>query len=322
MSKFRECNNPFMRYFIPFFTFLIILTVNSRLIAQREVAILKTDQRQSLITASQLTAAGISFPFLLERNQIWLEATVEAERGYFILDTGAPTLLLNDNDQRSPNQLTAEGRGAAGAVTLTEHRVNSFSLAGIEQGQQSAYLIDLDGFAKRSGNHLLGMIGHEQLKDYELLIDCKEQEMKLFPARRNELHRSARPAYTLSFTYDEHLPVITLRNGRKKLRFAIDTGAGVNLLNAGGGKLPAGLLTLEETVNVKGLGEGEQELPYAKLPGLHLDDLSLEKVDFVLADLSHLQSADGHSIDGIVGPDFLRNFRVSINFRKRKLYVW
>ncbi len=311
-----------MRQFIPLFTLLLIVFVNSALTAQREVAILKTDERKSTINANQLTAAGISFPFLLDRNQIWLEATVETERGYFILDTGAPTLLLNNSGQQNAELANTKGKGAAGTVILTEHQVNSFSLAGIEQGRQSAYLMDLEDFARRSGNHLLGMIGHEQLKDYELLIDCNRQEMKLFPARNNELHRSASPAHTFSFIYDEHLPVITLKNGNKKLRLAVDTGAGVNLLNTEAGKALAGLVTTKETVNVKGLSGEEQELSYAKLPGLHLGDLSLKEVDFVLADLSHLQAEDGPAIDGVVGPDFLRNYRLSINFKKRKLYIW
>jgi len=84
-----------MRYFFIFITFLMLPFVNSTLSGQREVAILKTDHQNRLVVHPNITSSGLSFPFMLDRNQIWLEASIEDQRGYFILDTGSPTLLLN-----------------------------------------------------------------------------------------------------------------------------------------------------------------------------------------------------------------------------------
>jgi hypothetical protein len=284
---------------------------------------LKTESYKRHKIQQQDKQPAQAFDFMLDRNQIWLKATVENQLGYFILDTGAPTLLLDHrSDPTEKKDTESAGTGISGNVSLIPHRVSSFSLGGQERGGQEAYLIDLSAFEKRSGNELLGMIGYEQLKDFELLIDCANRELSFFPARRNELHRTEEPVLTLRFDYESHLPILTLRNGKQKLRFAIDTGAGVNLISDEHGRTIKGLLEESNTVNVAGLDGSHEELAYASLPALKLGDFSLAEVPFVRCDLSELQPLEGPAIDGIIGPRLLRQFRISINFKKQKFYVW
>lgn len=312
-----------MRFSELIITLLFIFYVNLTLSAQREVAVLKTETfTRNKIQEKKKRPAQV-FNFMLDRNQIWLKATVEHQLGYFILDTGSPTLLLDHRVNEQQEEASEKvGTGISGSVSLIPHQVSSFSLGGQERGGQSAYLVDLSSFEARSGNELLGMIGYEQLKDFELLIDCANRELSFYPARKNNLHRSEEPVLTLRFDYESHLPILTLRNGKQKLRFAIDTGAGVNLISDENGRAIQHLLEETNTISVAGLSGNETEMGYASLPELRLGDFSLADVPFVRCDLSSLQPIGGRAIDGIIGPKLLQHFRVSINFKKRKFHVW
>lgn len=290
------------------------------LIAQREVAVLRAnyDDFESLSAVDRLKAKTL--PLLFERNQIWLEATAEEKRGYFMLDTGAPTLLLaDDGDIVTKTAIT--GQGMYGDVELRPHSVASFRIGGERQGAQSAYLLDLKHFESRSGNKLLGMIGYEQLKDFEIYFDLKHHRLEFMPANRNELHKVRKAAHTFTFEYDEHLPVIVLTNGKQELRLAIDTGAGVNMINTAIVESMENLQDLKDTVNVAGLGGRNMRMNYYKIGKLKMGSIDLSNATFITADLNHLQ-LNNKRIDGIIGLDLLKQFKFSINFKKQRLYIW
>lgn len=292
--------------------------------AQHEVAFLRPERELVPSLKVDNTIDELQFPFQLARNLIWIEASVEGVVGYYILDTGAPTLLLNDRGQQS---VKAElGLGAGGTVPLAEHHVESFELGGVEHGTQSAYHIDLRPLEARAGRPLQGMVGHKQLSAYELLIDYPTRTIRLFPAKRNELHQLGKPKMTFRFTYIDHLPIITLTQGKRKLNFILDTGAGSNLIHQGA--LENGRIDFIEEeggrmVNIQGLDGELMNCPIGYLNTLHLQDEDLSALEFVSTNLDHIQAPGGGGrIDGILGTDFLQHYRISIDFHKRRLHFW
>ena len=287
--------------------------------AQEEVAILKLSTEE--FTNGLLTESStLSLPFDLVSNLIWFEAEVEGEQGNFILDTGVPTLVLHQelNDESA----TAIGIGAGGQETLlSEGEVSSFQLAGIEQGEQRSLGLDLSGLAQRSERELLGIVGFEQLHAYELLIDYAAQQFHLFPARRNELHRLADPKFSLRFDYLDHLPVLVLKQEQRTLHFAIDTGAGSNLIDPN--VFEDGVIAepLNVQTTVRGLAGGIEVQPNFVIDNLSRRNQIFSPQTFVAVDLDHI-STEGIAIDGILGQPFLQQHRISIDFKRQKIHFW
>lgn len=303
-------------------TTLLSVLFFAQLTSQSEVAFLSVEADRSTVLAEiDGKVNKMSLPFELERNLIWIKATVDAQAGHYILDTGAPTLLINDRGEQAGKQNV--GHGSGGSVALAEHRVTSFELGGVDQGAQQAYRIDLSSMEARTGRVLHGMVGYEQLDDYELFIDYPARELQLLPAKKNELHATTSPQLSVRFTYVDHLPVIVLKQGKRKLRFAIDTGAGSNLLHiTDAGELPPSIQLNEFGVNVHGLDGNAANLQAGRFQQLQLVNEDVSATDFVLTDLSHLQPAEGSCIDGILGTAFLKAYRISIDYHRNKLHFW
>lgn len=299
----------------------LLISFYSFLFAQTEVALLRVEAERSSTIGSTNGDNEMRLPFELERNLIWIKASVNEQDGHYILDTGAPTLLINDRGE--PTGKKNLGQGSGGSVALAEHQVSSFEIGGIDQGSQSAYRIDLRSMEARTGRVLHGMIGYEQLNQYELLIDYPARELQLLPAKKNKLHATDSPQFSVRFTYVAHLPVIELKQGKRKLRFAIDTGAGSNLLHASkNGRLPKNIQLNQLGVNVHGLDGNANDRKTGHFPELTLAKENIAATDFVLTDLSHLQPEEGKEIDGILGTSFLRDYRISIDYRRGRVHFW
>lgn len=314
-----------MRQFTGFIILLMMLVSPSELFSQSEVAVLRVANNKYAVASDRLSSANHRFPVLFSRNQIWLPGTVGERRGYFMLDTGAPTLLLSTGETIN-TQNVISGRGVHGSVHLEPHRVSSFSLNGVAMGPQSAYRLSLGHFERRSGLPLLGMLGYEQVRDKEIFFDLQHEYLRIQAANQDvpaDVDLPASPLVDVRLRFDQHLPIATLRYGRHKLRFGIDTGAGVNLIDPRSlASFDRSDVTQQSPVNVAGLGGDDSDMLAYALAGLSIGSQSLGEVMVVAQDLSHLRADAGPQLDGIIGLELLSRFVFSIDFRHRRLRLW
>jgi len=169
-------------------------------------------------------------PFELINGMIFVEAQANNQSGFFILDTGAPMLVLN----RSYQQHALPSRTAAscsGNFEIGESTVRHFQWAGMEKYELRVLTTDLSHRGVATGRPIMGLIGHNLFKDQELFIDYEQRRLILFAPERNPLHRALTPIYTAQLTMRDHLPVIEFSIGHKTLRFGLDTGSETNLID-------------------------------------------------------------------------------------------
>lgn len=313
--------NTFFRYLIILLTFWIMLPLQSQTAAA--LYLLTSERSEEALTLDP--AAPLSIPFELDWNLIWLEGIVDSKQGFFILDTGAPTLILNNRGDKlgRSRSATAGGRGVGGEVEMRPHRVKSFQLGGVEQGAQPAYQIDLREVESHAGREIHGLIGYEQFNDYELLIDYPARLMELYPNGKNELHTSQRPLQSFKFSRYTHLPLLSLRQGKKRLLFVLDTGAGASLLHQEAAEsLDIAPESLSEATYLVGVDGNRQSAPIVSVPYLQLGTEDLADFPLVLTDLSRLSQVEGLAIDGVLGTDFLKTHRISIDYKRQRLHFW
>ena len=285
---------------------------------QGAVYVLKAKTGDVVTTAESTTESGASQSFELHRNLIFFPARLNGRTGNFILDTGAPTLLVNRRGEIPQNKLSS-GYGAGGKVAINPHRVESLEFAGQRHGRTWALALDLRGMEARTGRTIDGFIGYEQLSNRELRIDYAGEDFSIRKSVRRPQHDGRSPDSELDLDFAGHLPLVTLRFGKRRLKFILDTGAAVNLIDEAYADLTA---TTGKEMNIEGLDGDNRIYPLVRLPDPQRLSLSAEQRSFVRMDLSHLQETDAPPIAGILGSAFLEKFAVGIDYRRRKLYIW
>lgn len=110
------------------------------------------------------------------------------------------------------------------------------------------------------------------------------------------------------------LPVAV--NDRGPFDFILDTGAGTSLLSTE--------LAKQLEVKIIGAKEGESaggkiSVSLAKVDSLGVGETRLPNVDVGIVDLSHIGRTVGARIDGDLGYNFIKHFRITIDYRKLEM---
>src|ERR1700676_283969 len=101
-------------------------------------------------------------------------------------------------------------------------------------------------------------------------------------------------------------------NGRGPFEFILDTGAGTSLLSSELAKQLEGKIVGSKEGQSAG---GKVSVSRAKVDSFAVGEAKLDDVDVGIVDLSHIGKTIGAKIDGDLGYNFLKHFRVTINYR-------
>jgi predicted aspartyl protease len=112
-------------------------------------------------------------------------------------------------------------------------------------------------------------------------------------------------------------PLILLEamvNGQGPFRFVLDTGAGLTILSP---DLAARLKVVKgETKEGLGAGGGV-EVHFGSVQSLALSEVRLQDLQVGIMNLSAISQACGIDLDGIIGYNFLKEFRVLIDYPRQ-----
>lgn len=255
---------------------------------------------------------------------IFVDVGLNGRDARFILDTGAPALVLNS--AHFPDE-TAEAEGEAvgvsGKIQLRQIAIDELDWQGIKRRDIELIGIDLAHLETAVDSEIVGLIGYNTVKDFELLIDYPDRRLTLFRPGATNLHRDVQPLAEIPFTLEAHIPVIEVEIDGETLRLGLDTGAAVNLLD------PTAFASLDTTAYrskgedvLHGADKNANTVPLVEVLETEISGLRFADMLTSVADISHLNNGYGLQLDGLIGFPFLSQRRISINFAERKLYVW
>lgn len=272
----------------------------------------------------------VTVPFFTVGHSILLGATIDGREGFVILDTGAPMLILNTQHFSGSRDLSAgqPASGLDGPVQSTATTHATLQLGDLTWKKEYARLYDLTHLEAAKKVTILGLLGTDLFRDFELVIDAATHQLHFFrldPQGRPLDPDSAwtAPDLVLPFKRKGHLPYVEAGVGDQRLRLAIDSGAGVAVLRRDRQALLRPFLEAAKTIRVRGIGGDSQSLPTLWLHGLTLGDLPFPPQKVVLTHLRSInQLLGGPELDGLLGFEFLRHYRTAINFKKRQIRLW
>lgn len=269
-----------------------------------------------------LAAAGALIKFRLAGGaQPLLLLPVQVnERGpfQFVLDTGAGTTLLTPALAESlgvQSSGTKQGRTAGGAVEVALAVVESLGIGKLRRSNLQVAIFDLSRISQTIGAPLDGDLGYNFLKDFRLTIDFERGELRLDDPKRSEYvgppplvelpMRLAHPAKPL-------ILIEVFAGQRGPFQFAVDTGTSTSTISP---RVARDLGLQAQPIGNVTTGGAAIALTAARLDVLRVGDAAVRSLDVLIGDfLEMLSQAVGQQLDGIVGYNYLRHFRVAIDY--------
>jgi len=218
----------------------------------------------------------------------------------FILDTGAGTSLLSSDLAKKLNLKiisTKEGQSAGGKISVSLAKVDSLALGQAKLDDLDVGIVDLSHIGKAIGTRIDGDVGYNFLKHFRIAIDYHDCEIRFDEPRRIErLGRSAKA----------EIPMRLASLAKPTTAIAPELAQQLGLKAS-----PVGPLTT---------GDAQVNVTAGTLESFQVGRAGIDDLVVVVADFfSILSQAVGVRLDGIVGYNFLRNFRVVIDYPGEKL---
>lgn len=296
---------------------------------QKRISIVLEALSQSPATDS----VSCVLPFSRAGNLILLRAKADTTDGNFILDTGAPGLVLNITYFRDYPTTVAEGEeqtGITGSVAgVSRTQVNDFIFGCINNKNVDADLLNLGHLENAKGIRILGLIGLAVFRQFEMIIDYENNLLYLHRIGKKEAakYKHAMLKDTAAYStvpieiWNKKIMTTTYIAG-KKIRLIIDSGAESNLLDS---RLPNKVFDNVEIlrrINLVGTGDRKVEALYGNLNNLTIGGQNTGSLPVIITNLEKTCLADASCIDGILGFDFLSLHKIGFNFVNNKMYIW
>lgn len=300
---------------------MIVLWLSIPLISfsQHAVSLLNT-QLKTLENKAHVIESNSRIPFEVVRGMMHVEAELEGKKGRFIIDSGAPLLIIN---QKIEQGAAIQAYSISNSFSIDNIQVSNFNWAGLEYKNLEALALDLNHFSKASKKDIQGIIGYNTLQDYELFIDFEQQELSLLTNKDFSNRHLTEPHLSIPIVLHGHLPVIKVEIGGKVLHFGLDTGAAVNMIDAElFEEISDFWVTKVKWEEVQGVDQSIQKVKAAKIKGFSISEQELNPMKFLTTDFSYINADTDLQIDGLLGYPFFKQLKCSINYQNETLFIW
>lgn len=268
-------------------------------------------------------AATISLPFDVVGGLIVLRnLPLNGKRGDFVLDTGCTYALVVEQaafaGQLRPS--TSRGLSAAGSVPLQQLPITQFGFGPVRP-PQTAPATSLAAIRAVVGPRLLGLIGTELLRHYEVVIDYAHHRLSCY-----SLSSSAARPFTrrdsVAFTLQKGWPIAVGFIDSVPVQLLLDTGAGDNHLDSDFAQaLLADARPTKAKREILIAPSGRVSAQHATLPRLQVGAAQWRDVSVVLAPPVHYQSGRALPYQGVLGYLFFRQKPlVSFHYGRQQFY--
>lgn len=272
-------------------------------------------------------------PFNRVGNLMVIQATVDSVTGNFILDTGAPGLVLNVTYFRDhpvtvkhdENETSINGNGGLKQQTA----VTELTFGALNFHRLDADLTALGNIENAKGIKVLGLLGLNLFEQCEVIIDFEASQILLHRIGKKEAgtyqHNCLADTTqyrTFPIEFSNHRMTTTTEVAGKKLKLVIDCAAEANILDS---RLPEkifNLITITGRVKLTAPGDRKAEALYGNLSLMKMGSRQVENLPVVIVNLEYTCFSDDMCVNGVLGFDFLSKQRIGFNFVKRKMYIW
>ncbi len=277
-----------------------------------------------------LNAQSYSIPFFSIYNLILIKATVEEKEGFFILDTGAHGLIINEHhfDDGNNYDHVRSMIDFNQRFETAKARTVRINLDAFKSKACQAIVIDLQHLKIAQTCPVLGLIPLDFFKDYEIVLDFKKSTIFLFETNNigqwvDEQSTAQAPSLVVPLKMKGHLPYLDISVGQHELKMGLDTGSELALLRPKTEALIAHHLDYLQKTTLRFVGKKKEVTALSKMYNTKCSFLVFNAFHVVTSDLGHFNNlVSGPDLDGILGNEFLCQFLMGFNLKSKELHIW
>jgi len=257
---------------------------------------------------------------------IMIEAVIDNQSGNLIFDTGATGLVMNRTYFRKYLKTGGSiSSGITGSVGEVEQiNIGEINISGLSVQGAQAGLADLGHIENRRGIRVLGLIGFDCFRAFEVVIDAVNKELQLHRVdsrgiRINSAMRGINADVYQQFEMVKNILFLNGTVGGKVLKFCLDTGAETNAISSHAPKAALSTISVDRKSSLSGAGQRSVEVLFGTMNDFVFGGHQLKNMETIITNMDALSEAYGVPIDGMLGYDFLHNGVITVNFRKKVL---
>lgn len=270
-----------------------------------------------------LTEKKLVIPFVQVGNLIFLEADVDGNTGYFILDTGAPYLVLNATYFRDYPQTAMYAALGVGNQTTEIFRteIDSLNLRSLGYKNVEADVADLSHLENSMGIKILGLLGCNLFKQFVLGIDFVSKNLTIRTVESFEKFDHPSTYNTIPFELKNNTIALKGEINKEPLTFVFDTGAEVNVLDNDLADPVYEKFLIQDRSRLSGSVGEEIDVFSGLLLSAKVGGYDFFQMHTIMTNLSGIGKVYGYGVDGILGYEFMKKAPIFINFPENKIYL-
>lgn len=259
-------------------------------------------------------------PVEYHKGLLLLPGSVNGKSGYFLLDTGAPFLLINEALQDPSSTDTAQGlQGEVQLGTRTYASIN-WGMDPLEKAEASH--ADLSHLSDYLDKEFLGILGYEAFANQQLSIDYRKREIFLGKGSQPVLHLKGAPVFEWHFRQIGHIIVVEALLEGKKCFFILDTGSVNSVLDTREAALLSSAAQSDREVLLGSVDSRQLRTRYVQVGELQVQGRTFRDLSLLSVDMSEVSTTLECPIAGIIGNDLLSQFTVAIDYKEKKIKFW
>lgn len=266
-------------------------------------------------------------PFKLVKNLIVVEAFVNGKKGNFIVNTGTEFMILNSKYFTAEIDSELQAIDFGGNDSGMGEIMIDFNWQSRKVKSFYSLVTDLSNLEKIMHLKIMGYIGYELLKRNEIVFDYQNNNLTFFDLdkkgkRKNPSLNHSAPSEIISLQKNGFLPYLTVSIGMKQFRFGIDSGVSLNLLSEDKVKDLGSNFQAGNAIKAAGFNGKVILVKSGILNEIDVQDFKWSSMKCVVKDLGYLNKNLHAKIDGLLGFEFLNQYKISINYQKNQMSVW
>lgn len=235
----------------------------------------------------------------------------------FLLDSGATSTVVSNELADAlalPRGEKQGGRGAAGKMTLVQSQLPCLTVGHETIESLPVSVADLSFLSRAMGAQVDGALGHSFLRHFAMTLDYAANALTLRrPVGGTE---RALDQHEIAFRWanaeDPLVVVPVFVNEKGPYDFALDTGASCTVISL---ELAAGFGLATEKISQLTAGGGNGTVSRVQVSSLAVGAAQQRNLAAAASDfLTQLNAELGSKLQGIVGYDFLRHYRVTLDY--------
>lgn len=279
----------------------------------------------------------IVMPLKRSGNLLLIQGKIDSIQGDFILDTGAPYLILNATYFHNYSTGNATGMsGVDGANAMVKRGyVNEVNFGELHYTKVDCDVVPLGQLENKVGSKILGLFGTNLFSDFKVYIDAQQGQMILYRKNANNefveqpeldslvfAKASKIPELRIPFKWCDNKIFMPVEVGGVNMNWMFDTGAESNVIDAMVKKKALREFNVQRRVTLTGTGGSKQEVFLGTLNELSVGDRKFEMQTTILTGMKELNETCSVFVDGILGHSFYSQGIFSIDFSSREFCLY